>query len=84
MLHYDRIDVREGTDPAKSTGNKACMVCHYWFFNHGFKYEDSVCNDCHNLTMLCLNISDIAMITIEGVDYRCVIDDVSNSKQFIF
>ena len=33
------------------------------FFNHGFKFQDSVCNGCHDLTMLCLNLSDIAIIT---------------------
>ena len=26
------------------------MICHYWFFNHGFKFQDSVHNGCHDLT----------------------------------
>ena len=47
------------------------MICHYWFFNHGFEFQDSVCNDCHDLTMLSVNIRDIAIITIKNVDYRC-------------
>ena len=46
-------------------------ICHYWFFNHGFEFQDSVCNDCHDLTMLSVNIRDIAIITIKNVDYRC-------------
>ena len=29
-------------------------------FNHGLNFQDSVCNGCHHLTTLCLNISDIA------------------------
>ena len=44
MLYYDRIDVSEGTDPTKSHRNKECMLCHYWFFTHVFKFQDSVCN----------------------------------------
>ena len=56
------------------------MVCHYWFFNHRFKFQDSVCYGCHDLTMLCLNISDIAIITVKGVDYRCIIHDISKSE----
>ena len=30
------------------------MVCQYWCFNHGFKFQDFVSNGCHDLTMLCL------------------------------
>ena len=32
MLYYDRTDLSEATDPAKSTDNKEYIVCHYWFF----------------------------------------------------
>ena len=73
MLYYDRINIRKEIDVAKNNNNKECMVCQYWFLNHGFKFQDSVCNGCHDVTMLCLNISDIAIITVKGVDYRCII-----------
>ena len=47
------------------------------FFNHEFEFQDSLCNGCHDLTMLFLIISDIAIITIKGVDCCCIIDDIS-------
>ena len=56
------------------------MICHYWSFNHGFKFQDSVCNGCHVLTILCLNISDTAIITVKNVDYHCIIHNISKSK----
>ena len=31
--------------------------------------------------MLCPNISDIASITDKGVDYRCIIHDISKSEE---
>ena len=68
MLYYNRIDIIEGIDAAKSN-SKECMICHYWFFNHGFKFQDSLCNVCHDLTMLYVNISDIASITDKNVNY---------------
>ena len=37
-----------------------------------FKFQNSICNGCHDLTMLCLNISNIAIITVKGVGY-CII-----------
>ena len=77
MLYYDRTDISEGIDLAKSNNSKECMICHYWLFNHGFKFQYYVCNDCHDLTMFCLNISDITIITVKNVDYRCIIHNIS-------
>ena len=52
-------------------------MCYYWVFNHVFEFQDSVSNGCHELTMLCLNVGDIVIITVKGVDYRCIIHDIS-------
>ena len=57
------------------------MICRYWFFNHGFEFQDYVCNGCHDLTMFIVSISDIANITLKNVDYRCIIH---NMKELIF
>ena len=56
------------------------MVTHYWFFKHGFKFQEFICNGCHDFTMLCLNFSDIDIITVKGVDYRCIIHNISKSE----
>ena len=47
------------------------MICYYWFFNHGFKFQNSICNGCHDLAMLSVNISDIAIVTVKNVVYHC-------------
>ena len=62
MLYYDRIDISEGTDLAKSNNSKECMICHYWFFNHGFNFQDYICNGCHDLTMLNVNIMQFSLL----------------------
>ena len=67
MLYNDKIDISRA-DLAKSNKSKECMSCHYWFFNHGLKLQDYVCIGFHELTMMCLNISDITIITIKSVD----------------
>ena len=59
---------------------KECMICHYFFFNHGFQCQDSVCNGCHDLATLSFNINGIAIITIKNVDYRCIIYNISKSE----
>ena len=70
MLYYDGIDISEGTDLAKSNNSKECIICLYFFFNHGFNFQDYVCNGCYDLAMLSVNINDIAIITDKNVDYR--------------
>ena len=52
----------------------------YWFLNHGFKFQDSVCNGCHVFTILIVNVSDIVIITIKNVHYRCIIHNISKSE----
>ena len=42
MLYYDRIDISKGIDLAKSNNSKECIICHFFFFNHGFKIQDIV------------------------------------------
>ena len=79
MLYYERIDISKGIDPTKNNKSKRCMICHYWFFNHGFKLQDSVCSGCHELTMVSFNISDIAIITFKNVDC-CCIHNISKSE----
>ena len=38
-----------------------------------FKYLNYVCNGCNDLLILRVNISNIGIISVEGVDYCCII-----------
>ena len=60
---------------------KKCIVYHYWLFNHGFKFQNYVCNVCHDLQILCFSIIDISIILAQEVDYRCIDHGVSTSKE---
>ena len=64
---------------------KVIIVKSVWFvpigiFYHGFKLQSSVCNGCHDLTMLCPALSYVVIITVKGVDYRRIIHSISKSK----
>ena len=84
MLYYERTDVSKGTDLTKGNSSKECMICHYWFFNHGFKFQDFVYNGCHDLTMLCLNISDITIIMLKMLIIVVLLIKLANLKQLIY
>ena len=80
MSYYNRIERSEGIDPTKSTKSKECMICHYCFFNHGFNFQESIFNGCHDLTMLSVNMSHIAVINTKNVDYCCIINNIIKSE----
>ena len=52
----------------------------YSFSNHEFQFQDFVCNGCHDLAMLSVNISDTAVITFKNVDHRCIIHNINKSE----
>ena len=61
----------------------------FLFSNQGFEFQNSVCNGCYDLTVLSVNINDIAIksltiksidITIKNVDYHCIIHKISKSE----
>ena len=79
MLYYDRIDIKGRNDLVKSNNSKEYMICNYYFFNHGFKLKILYAM-VYVLTMLGVNISNIAIITIKNVDYCCNIHNLSKCE----
>ena len=56
-------------------------VCHYWYFlNYSFKFQPNVCNRCHDLLMMSMNIYDIAVLNCKSFDYCCVISLISKNE----
>ena len=80
MLYYHKFDISEAIDLTKSNKSRECMVCHYFFFNYGLEFQDYVCNGCYDLTILSVNVSDIAIITVKNVDYCCIIYKIGKSE----
>ena len=62
MLHFERIDASAGINFNNTSVSKECDICHYWYFlNKGFKFQPYVCNKRHDLLMMSVNLSDIAI-----------------------
>ena len=81
MLYYHIIDVSEGIDVNKTSALKECGICHYWYFlNYSFKFQPNVCNRCHDLLMMSINLSDIGILNIKGSDYHFIINLISKNE----
>ena len=73
MLYYDRINSSEGIAINEKNASIEWDICHYWYFlDKGFKFQPDVCNGCHGLLMMPMNLSDIATLNIKGADYCCI------------
>ena len=78
MLQYDRIDVLEEIDISKTSKSKKCMLCHYWCFKDVvYKFPPHFCNGCHAVSMMALELKNIAILNTNGVDYRCILWGIS-------
>ena len=77
MLYYDRIDLSEGIDINKTSASKECDVCHDWYFQEKrFKFQRHISNGCHDVLMIYINLNKIAVLNINSVDYRCIINEL--------
>ena len=78
MLYYGRTNVSEGINVNKTSASKEFDICHYWYFlDKGFKFQTNVCDGCHDLLMMSMSLSDIAILNIKSDDYRCIISRIS-------
>ena len=50
------------------------------FLNMGFKFQSSVCNRCHDLVMMPMNLSDIAILNIKDPDCRCIFNRICKNE----
>ena len=81
MLYFYVIDVSEGIDVNKISKSKECDIYHYWYLlKTWFKFKPYVCNRCHDLLMMSMNLSHIAISKIKNANYRCIIIRFTKSE----
>ena len=84
MQYYGRTDVSERVNVNKTSASKECDVYHYWYsLNCSFQFPPNLCNRCHDLLMS-INLSDIAILNIEGSDYHHIISLISKNEAIKF
>ena len=81
MLRYQKIDISEGIDVNKTNASKECEVCHYSFFEDiGFKFEEHVCNKCHDLLTIAYSLKHLAIFNAKGNIFRCILMSISKNE----
>ena len=81
MLKYKKIDVLEGIEVNKTSSSKERELCRYWFFKDiGFKFEDNVCNRCHDLLGMAHSLRNIEILRARGNTFRCLLRGISKNE----
>ena len=71
MLEYNRTDISERIDVNKKSASKECDICHYWYFKDiGLKYEQYLCNGCHDLMQKAVSFNNVDIVYVKGSAYR--------------
>ena len=81
MIYYDRVAISERTDVNKTSAFKEYDVCHYWYFlNYSCTFQPNICNRCHDLLMMSINLSNIAILNIKDSVYGCIISLIGKKE----
>ena len=81
MLYCDRIYFSEGIVFDKTSESRKCDICHYFYFlDKGCRFQPDVSNGCHDVLKISMNLSDIAILNIQGGDCRYIIRGFSKRE----
>ena len=50
------------------------------FLDKGVTFQPYVCNGSHDVLMISMNLRNIAILKTYGVNYRCIITEISKSE----
>ena len=64
MFQYDIMDVSEGI----------------YIKRVGYKFQPHLCNGCHAVSMMAVELKSIAILNTKGVDYRCILWGINRDE----
>ena len=80
MLYFDKIDISEEIDVNKKIKRVPYLSQLVFFLNKVFKFQTNVCNRCHDLLMMSMNLRDTAILNIKSADYCCIVSGISKNE----
>ena len=76
-----KTDVSEGIDIYKTSLSKECELCHYWYFKDvDFRFEEHVCNKCHDVLITAYELKTIAILSVGGATFRCILWGINRNE----
>ena len=60
-----------------------CLICNFYYFKDKFDYQPYVYNDCPDLSMTVIDLSDLLIENIKGNDYRVCTNNIDKKQAII-
>ena len=68
MRYFERADLSEDIDVNKTSVSKKFITFQYqYFLDKGFKFQPDVCNRGNDLSIMSINLNNIAISNLRGV-----------------
>ena len=65
----------------KTSESKEFNICHWWYFlDKDFTFQSNVSSGCHDLLIMSMNLSDIAILNNKSADYCYIISGICKSE----
>ena len=58
---------------------KSLILVTIGIFRYRFKFQHDICNGGHGLLMMSVNPNNIAILNIQGIDYRWIINKINKN-----
>ena len=81
MIQLPIIEDSERIDLNRADKSKECKICYYNYFNHGFKSDSNICNDCDRGIKY---FGNFAIIHVNGFGYRFFMIDITKEDVIEF
>ena len=81
MIQLEKIEDSEGVDLDKTDKSKERKVCHYNYFDNGFKSDLKICNRCD---WEIKSFREFPIITANDVGYRFLMFDMTEEDLIEF
>ena len=74
-FQYQKINISQGIHVNKTSASKECELCQI-----GFKFEEHICNKCHDLLTIAYSLKDMAILNAKGATFRCTLMGISKNE----
>ena len=74
MMQLRKIETSKGIDLNETDKSKECKICHYNYFDNGFKFDLKICNECNWVINF---FGNFAIIYVNGIGYRFFMFDMA-------
>ena len=81
---YTKIKIISDDDLTLEMHQRSVLFCTIHIFRYRIEFQSSVCNGCHVVLMISIELNSIPVSNINNIGYHCVIYEISKIEAIFF